>query len=181
MDKKINDFPGVGNRLRNYRVKAGFTAETLASAVKEKFPNTGVSRQTIFNIENERRRMDLSSLIEIARTLNINPLSLLCDLGQPFETVSDSGPLAGLTPLEVCSMFSIKRDSHNAHGKMDAPDKTEIGLAEIALNLAEKYETENEEPSLAESMERRYEIRMLEINGVELPENLKTFCKGING
>ena len=108
MDKKINDFPGVGNRLRNYRVKAGFTAETLASAVKEKFPNTGVSRQTIFNIENERRRMDLSSLVEIARTLNINPLSLLCDLGQPFETVSDSGPLAGLTPLEAVSYTHLR-------------------------------------------------------------------------
>ena len=87
MDARLNDFPEVGKRLKTYRLAAGYTAETLAAAVSKKFPDSGVSRQLVFNIENGRRRMDLSSLIEIARTINVNPLSILCDLDRPFMRI----------------------------------------------------------------------------------------------
>lgn len=184
MDVKINDFPGIGNRLKKYRLKAGFTAETLGSAVKEKFPNTGVSRQTIFNIENERRRMDMSSLIEIARTLDINPLSLLCDLGKPFEIVADDGPLAGLTPVGVCRLFGVNGYSLGAGMKTGTADAHELRLMSSAFDVIDKAATikdglDGKKLDPFGLLAWLYDVRTLRNNGAEPPEALGSLYKDV--
>lgn len=184
MDAKINDFPEIGKRLKKYRLKAGYTAETLAAAVRDKCPNTGVSRQSIFNIENERRRMDLSSLIEISRTIGINPLSLLCDLSQPFTPIEDGTPLGGMTPIDVCHLFGVNSFSIDTSKNPDAPDAQEVSLMQIALELADnaprvKEELGKQDKDSGEMISWMYSMRLFEDYGGKPPEDLATLFEEV--
>lgn len=178
MDARLNDFPEVGKRLKTYRLAAGYTAETLAAAVSKKFPDSGVSRQLVFNIENGRRRMDLSSLIEIARTINVNPLSILCDLDRPFMRI-ESGSLSGLTPMGVCRLFGANGFSLCA--KEGAPDARQIQVVRTAIELTNQVDSvkeivEREDPEGSDTgllFSWVSKTNLLNALGVELPDAMK--------
>lgn len=56
-----------GNRLRNYREMRGLSRRDLAE-------KTGISEQTIFRYETDRREPTVDKLVKIADALGVSPI-----------------------------------------------------------------------------------------------------------
>lgn len=147
MDKIDEQFPGLGERLKKYRTAAGLSADKLAEKVREKFPNTGVSRQVIFNVEKGRREIKLSELFEISMIININPVALICDWSKPFETIK-SGPFKDFLPEEVSMYLNSSWGSDTVSMSSEArkqPDFTDnfiLIYGDLLMNLLASFETD---------------------------------------
>lgn len=141
------NFPGLGKRLRTFRKRAKLTAEELAEKIKLKFPNTGVSRQVLFNIEKGRKECSLAGLFEICLTLEIQPINLLCDTGKPFATTS-SGTFAGKTPIEIADELNIGKlqplnpSTNNPSRTLpDTPERMIMDIARQAVSTLNSSES----------------------------------------
>lgn len=104
MNTTTEKFPGLGERLKKYRLAAGLSADKLVEKVHNRFPDTGVSRQIVFNIEKGRREIRLDELCEISMALDIEPTALICDFSKPFDTIT-YGPFKDCLPEDVTSFF----------------------------------------------------------------------------
>lgn len=124
----MENFPGLGERLKKYRSAVGLSADNLVENVHNRFPNTGVSRQIIFNIEKGRREIRLDELFEIAATLNIHPTSLLYDKSKPLDVI-ESGTLKGYRPTDVELALSGWPDGSNRkQPDLDDLESTRLGM-----------------------------------------------------
>lgn len=128
--------------------------------------------------------MDLSSLIEISRTIGINPLSLLCDLSQPFTPIEDGTPLGGMTPIDVCYLFGVNSFSIDTSRNPGAPDAQEVSLMHMALEVVEqapkvKEELGKQDKDSLEMIPWMYSMRLFEDYGGKPPEDLVTLFKEV--
>lgn len=112
--------------LRRYRKAAGFTAQRLADAVCDKHPEAGITNTVVFSIESGRGNfLTVPELVWFAEALEVRPILLLCDCEQPY-VVADSGPFAGLTPIQVIDLFDPAEQS--VPGKGTSTVSTAIAL-----------------------------------------------------
>lgn len=106
--RKSIGIPGLGERLRKYREAQNLTAAMLATETQEIFPDTTISRQVIFNIENGRKTdVNVTELVQLARALDVPPSALLCDFDKPFEEPTE-GPFKMYDAVSVLDLFSAK-------------------------------------------------------------------------
>lgn len=107
--RKSVGIPGLGARLRKYRESKGMTAEMMGDSVHERFPDTTISRQVIFNIESGRKTdISVTELVHLARTLDIPPTALLSDYDEPFEH-PEEGPFKDMDAIDILNFFSAHR------------------------------------------------------------------------
>ncbi len=66
------NFDGLGKRIKEERLKSGFTQEALAETV-------GLSAVYIGQIERGQRKLSLESLVSVANALNVSVEALLRD------------------------------------------------------------------------------------------------------
>ena len=106
--RKSVGIPGLGERLRKYREAQQLTAAMLATKTQEIFPDTTISRQVIFNIENGRKTdVSVTELVQLAGALDVPPSALLCDFDKPFEEPTE-GPFKMYDAVSVLDLFSVK-------------------------------------------------------------------------
>ena len=82
---------GFSRRLARLRREQGHTnAQALADAVQEVYPETGITRGTIVNLELGREKdPTVREVVELACTLGVPPVALLFDLEDPFGPPDD--------------------------------------------------------------------------------------------
>lgn len=74
------DYKGIGIRIKAARMAKKLTQEQLASSCE-------VSTQHISNIENDKTKVSLPLLIDIANVLNVSLDQLVCDILTRSEAV----------------------------------------------------------------------------------------------
>lgn len=169
------EFPGLGERLKKYRLAAGLSADELARKTREKFPDTGVSRQIIFNIEKGRRDMKLGELFELSMTLNINPTSLICDKSKPFDVIEE-GPLKGYLPGDVDDFFWTYNGERDSDKGLDFNDLRATNYGSELLKTLDEFKTSfrNKEYSFCIGAVdiAKQNIEKLQEFGIAIPENV---------
>lgn len=88
------DYVAIGKRIKELRVKNNLTQGQLAKA-------TGLSAAHISNIETAHTKVSLSSVIDIANTLNVSVDELVCDSIRP------------LTNVHARSIYMLLKDCNN--------------------------------------------------------------------
>lgn len=95
----------VGTRVRRYRTERGLSAQALADRCEQL--GYELKRSVIAEMENGKRAtVSVADVLVLARALRVPPLSLLLDLGAPF----DAGPMERIGGWEAYSWMTGQRE-----------------------------------------------------------------------
>ena len=120
--------------MKKYRLAAGLSADKLVEKIRGQFPDTGVSRQVIFNIEKGRREIRLDELCEISMALDIKPTALICDYSKPFRRIR-SGVFDNFLPIEVTNFFYTETFDEDSLDSNESPDHTDNMILTYATQV----------------------------------------------
>ena len=110
------------------------SAKALSQLVLEKYPESTLTRQVIFNIENDRKGdLSIAELFQLSDCLNIPPLALLCDIEDPDKKIED-GPFKGKTNRQVCLFFDVFDEGS------DNKRNANLGIINASQNLSKQRE-----------------------------------------
>jgi transcriptional regulator with XRE-family HTH domain len=93
----------IGSRMRDFRLAKRITQAAIAA-------EAGLSRQSVANIEKGRQRFMVHTLLDIARALDVDPISLVP--AQESSTIALDVDQFGLSPKAkrfVLSVLESKR------------------------------------------------------------------------
>lgn len=106
----------LGENIKELRKKLNISQEELGN-------RSGLSRNAIYNYENDKRTPDTDTLNRIAKALNVSPFKLAMDLFSTNDTYFKS-------ELEKILDSSINKDSY--HSEDDDNDEDEILFKSIS-------------------------------------------------
>lgn len=93
------DYVSMGKRIREIRIKKGFTQDKLAAATK-------LSSAHISNIETAHAKASLPALVDIANALNASLDELVCD------------SLSSSSSVYTHSLYSLFEECNNVEKKV---------------------------------------------------------------